>query len=265
MALMADAATRWRNALEAWAVPDEILARAPESPWSFPPALFRAGHHPHDHGDTPSHRRALDALPDGGSVLDVGVGGGAGSLPLAVRAAHITGVDQSEDMLAAFAEAAGAAGVSHAEVHGSWPEAAVVAPQDVVVCHHVFYNAPRLDAFARALTKAARRRVVAELTAVHPASTLNDLWMHFHGLARPEGPTYEDAVAVLREAGLQPEVEVWHRPPRRHAAPRTELVAFVRRRLCLPAELDPEIDELLGDEPVWSPQEIATLWWDGDA
>ena len=35
---------------------------------------------------TPTTRRALEALPEGGSVLDVGVGGGATSLPLAGRA-----------------------------------------------------------------------------------------------------------------------------------------------------------------------------------
>ena len=71
---MTDAAERWQAELAGWAIPDEILAQAPESPWGFPPELFAA---PPDPIDTPSRDRALEALPPGGSVLDVGCGGGA--------------------------------------------------------------------------------------------------------------------------------------------------------------------------------------------
>ena len=58
-------------------------------------------------------------------------------------------------------------------------------------------NTPSLDAFARALTEHARRRVVMELTATHPLSTMNELWVRFHGLARPDRPTADDAQEVL--------------------------------------------------------------------
>ena len=258
---MSDAEQRWAAALAEWAIPPEILARAPESPWGFPPALF-------DHSDaepyTPSHRRAAEALPSGGTLLDVGVGAGASSLPLAGRAGCIVGVDSSADMLRSFARAADERGVDHREVRGAWPGVAADAGiADVVVCHHVFYNTPELGPFAEALTRAARRRVVVEMTATHPAAALNPLWHHFHGLARPQGPVWEDALAVLRTLGLEPEVERWSRPPRRHRAPRAELVAFVRRRLCLTSAHDAEIDAVLGEEPVWSPQDIVTMWWAG--
>ena len=32
---------RWREQLDGWAIPAEILAAAPESPWGFPVGLFR--------------------------------------------------------------------------------------------------------------------------------------------------------------------------------------------------------------------------------
>lgn len=256
------AAARWTEALAAWAIPQEILDAAPESPWGFPPALFHRDPEHLGAPDTPSHRRALEALPDGGSVLDVGVGGGAGSLPLAPPAAEITGVDQGAAMLESFARAAREIGVKHSVIEGSWPDIASRAPRtDVVVCHHVFYNAPDLRAFVIALSDHARHRVVAELSERHPLVSLNDLWRHFHGGSRPEGPRAEDAQAVLAEAGIQAYLERFDRPPR-HRLERRDLVAFVRRRLCLSPDQDPEIDELLGDRQAITSGPVVALWWD---
>lgn len=254
------AAECWAKELDAWVIPARILDAAPESPWGFPPELFRftgaSG------AATPSSRRALEVLPQGGAVLDVGVGAGAGSLPLASRAGSITGVDESMDMLTAFRAAARRHGIEHRTVLGTWPE---VAPRagtaDVVVAHHVIYNVRDLASFCLALTGAARRRVVVESTERHPAEGLNDLWKHFHDIERPKGPTVGDAMAVLTEAGIEPEIERWTRPGRAADAPRSDVVAFVRRRLCLTEDRDAEIDQLLGNRSVLSSRAVATIWW----
>lgn len=252
------AAQRWADALAAWAIPDEILARAPESPWGCPPELFLPSD---EQPATPSFVRAREALPQGGSVLDVGCGAGAASLPLSPPAALVVGVDQSEAMLDAFREAASRRGVAVHAVAGRWPDVAgSVEPADVVVCHHVLYNVADLASFVVALDAHARRRVVVEITARHPLVATAHLWRHFWGIDRPDGPTAHDAVAVLRECGIEPVVEEWERPPRRHAHDRRALVAFTRRRLCLPPERDPEVDALLPAEP--PPQPVVTLWWD---
>ncbi|MDP9241458.1 MAG: SAM-dependent methyltransferase, partial [Actinomycetota bacterium] len=88
------AADQWRDELASWAIPDEILAAASESPWGFPVELFRVADAVEPSmPDTPSRRRALEALPAGGSVLDVGCGGGAASLALAPPAGRLVGVD----------------------------------------------------------------------------------------------------------------------------------------------------------------------------
>jgi len=131
----------WADQLAAWAIPDHILAAAPESPWAFPPAIF-TGPDPAA-AASPSRRRSLEELPDGGTVLDVGVGGGAAGLGLAPPAGRIVGVDESADRLAAFITRAGEAGVTAEAVRGRWPDVSVaLAPADVVVCHHVFYTSP---------------------------------------------------------------------------------------------------------------------------
>ena len=258
---MTTASSRWAAALHAWAIPDDILKAAPESPWGFPPALFDAHEVP---SSTPSRRRAVEALPAGGSVLDVGVGAGAASLCLVPPARQLVGVDESAEMLARFTAAADAAdvGVDVRAIRASWPEAADQAGRsDVVVCHHVLYNVADVVPFVRALTSAARRRVVVELTAEHPQTALNPLWRHFHGLERPTGPTADDAAAVLEELGIRPEVERFSGPRRQAEVDRKDLVAFARRRLCLPAERDPEVDALLPENAGLPRRELACLWW----
>jgi SAM-dependent methyltransferase len=255
------AAEHWASELAAWAIPDHIMSQAPESPWAFTPALFRPPAEPTP--DTPSRVRAREALPEGGSVLDVGCGGGAAGLALVPPAGRVTGFDQSQELLDLFTSRASELGIEFEAVQGSWPEdAAGVGPADVVVTHHVAYNVPDLAGFAAELTSHARNRVVMELSSFHPRYDVNHLWRHFWDVDRPEGPTADDAVAVLLEAGIRPTEE---RAPRStRSINRETRVASVRRYLCLPAERDAEIDALLGDD-VFAMGEVVTLWWDGSA
>jgi hypothetical protein len=88
----------------------------------------------------------------------------------------------------------------------------------------------------------------------HPMAWLDPLWVRFHGLHRPPPATTDDAVAVLRELGVEPEVIRWERrtPPRQDPA-------WVARRLCLPPEREPEIAAALGE--LVRPRIAATLRW----
>ncbi len=269
--LRTDTAARyWADALAAWAIPQEILDAAPDpTPWRFSPAVFAwtperaAAEGP---VVTASRARALEALPEGGTVLDVGAGGGRASIPLSPPAGLVVAVDSSAELLEAFREAAEREGVPHRTVQGQWPDVAgQVEVTDVVVCHNVFYNVANLEPFARALTDHARRRVVVELTVTHPASNLNDAWRALHGIDRPTTPTAHDAVAVLEEMGLDVAWEESERrlaPETRH---RADVVAHARKRLCVGPERDAEIDALLGDASEQPLRRILTIWWDGAA
>ena len=273
---MDDPLARWRAQLEAWAIPEEILAAAPESPWGFPVGLFRKRAERAGTGrQTPSNREAARWLPPGGSVLDVGAGAGAASLPLAGVAGRLVAVDESAAMVEAFLAAATGAGARAEGVQGRWPEvAAQVGPADVVVCHHVLYNVADLALFANALSDHAHRRVVVELTDRHPLVGLAPLWRRFHGLERPSGPTAGDAAAALEALGLDPERQDWESGDRLGFDRFEDLVAFTRRRLCLPADRDPAAPEALlaaGTRQaggVWvgaGPRLLSTLSWAGAA
>jgi SAM-dependent methyltransferase len=271
-----DPLAAWQTQLAAWAIPEEILAAVPDSPWELPVGLFRSrADQARVRPPTPSDQEAARWLPDRGTVLDVGAGGGAASLPLAGRAASLVAVDESAGMLEAFRAAAAAAAVAGETVQGRWPDvAASVGPADVVVCHDVLYNVPDLDRFAGALTDHARRRVVVQLTGRHPLVDEAPLWRRFHGLERPTGPSADDAEAVLRALGLEVERQDWTAGPRTSFASFEDLVEFLRRRLCLPREREAElaavlaadrIDDERGTRLRRPPRTAVTLAWPGTA
>lgn len=253
----------WSQALASWAIPDGILAQAPEDPWRLPVALFE----PTEQALlTPSHRRALEALNPGDSVIDVGAGRCAMSLPLRPPAARIIAVDGAPEMLENSP--------ADVTILGRWPEVAAQAGEAaVVVCGHVLYNVPDLAPFVLALDKAATRRVVIEITDSHPRNRAveRDLWQHFWGIQRPTGPTWEDATAVMREAGLQPAVDHWQSEQRGGFPNLEDLVSWMRRTVCLAPSREAEVRDIVMRHTVerdgrWQlstePRSLTTIWWD---
>ena len=253
---------RWRAALADWAIPPPILAQAKEDPWMLPVWLFE----PDDAALTASHRRALEALEDGDDVLDVGAGRCAMSRPLRPPARRIIAVDSQPSMLDNSP--------ADRTVLGGWPNVAEqVGYAAVVVCGHVLYNVPDLAPFVEALSSAARRRVVVEITESHPRNRQpeRELWKHFWGIDRPTGPTWEDARDVIQATGAHPSVEVWESDQRGSFPTLDDLVTMMRRTVCLEPSRDTEVRAIVLRHAVehkgrWrmsgQPRRLVTLWWD---
>jgi SAM-dependent methyltransferase len=258
------AGERWRDQLQQLAIPEHILRAAAANPHGFSVALFSAlATEAVRQPLSPTHERASERLPDGGRVLDVGCGGGAGSLPLIPPAARLIGVDQSAGMLDVFAKGARQRGAEVTTVEGTWPDVAGATPiADVVVCLHVVYNVADLEPFVRALTAHARTRVVLEFTASHPLAWMRPYWQRIHHIDRPPGPTSDDALAVLAAAGLTVHHERWRRSRSLRDAPLEAQVDFIRTRLGLGPERDTELAALIDDIGLPDTREVVTAWWD---
>ena len=267
---------RWRDDLSGWAIPGHILAGVSEDPWVLHREMFaRRADRVHQAPSGPSYQRAWDALDPPGSVLDVGSGAGAACIPLLPRTTALTAVDADKEMLELLASRASALAGRVRLVQGQWPDVArEAAPADLVTCFNVVYNVPDLLPFLAALTASARRLVVLEMTAEHPLVSMNDLWLRFHGLRRPDGPTADDLLRILAAMGTTAGYERWQRDSGPDYASFAELVEVTRRRLCLPPERTPEVARAL-EELDLDPErpadlgtnrrDVVTIWWAGSA
>lgn len=265
----------WGQALGEWAIPTEILDKAPRPPWGFPVARFAertdaalADPSGLTYNET---RRWLEA---GGSLLDVGAGVGYASLPLAPPATSLTAIDPGPGMLEAYAERARRRGVPFRTLEGRWPElAAEAGSHDVVVASHVFYDVADIGPFVDAMTASARRRVVVEHTTRHPLAWTAPLWLRFHNVVRPTRPTSTDLEAVLHEHDVR---DLICTPWVRHdgyGEGDADRVSLVTRRLCLPEDREPEVADALRELDATSAAasdgsrgtDVVTMSWAGTA
>lgn len=253
------AVEKWTQALAEWAIPQEIIDAASENPWIHPPVLFQV---PERIETTFSHARAAEALPIGGSVLDVGCGGGIAAFAVTPPSAHVIGVDHQGEMLEMFTSNASSRGVSSEVFAGFWPAIAEHVPKaDVVVSHHVAYNVADIAPFLHALNRHAKNRVVIEIPTHHPLTNMSAAWKFFWNLDRPTTPSAMDLVGVLEEIGMRAHWHIWSGPMREPAEIDQES-EFLRIRLCLPPERLGEVKDFLRQHPMPSQRELATIWWD---
>lgn len=249
----------WRSSLAAWSIPEEILSQAPEDPWIHPPVMFQI---PQEIEESISHERAREVLHAGDSILDIGCGGGIAAFAVTPPAAHVIGVDHQIEMLEMFRENAQNRGITSEIFEGFWPDISDVVPAaDVVTTHHVVYNVPSIEDFILAMSSHARKRVVIEMPQRHPLTTAAPLWKHFWNLDRPIDPTPDQLMDVLKELGIEANLELWDGSMRTEADLASQ-AHFSRIRLCLPESREGEVLEFLQTQPKVAIRNLATIWWD---
>jgi SAM-dependent methyltransferase len=253
------ASEAWSLALSEWSIPKEILDQAPESPWIHPAALFNI---PDVIEMTPAHKLARELMPESGTVLDIGCGGGLAAFATTPPAIKVIGVDHQEDMLEMFESNAKKRGVNAQTFLGFWPAVADEVPMaDVVTVHHVVYNVSEIVPFITALNSHARKRVVIEMPVEHPLSTMRAAWKHFWNLDRPTKPTPDDLMAVLVEMGITARIKYFTGEMRNEKA-LEDATKFMRIRLCLPIEKEGEVRDFFANEKLSSARELAVIYWD---
>ena len=264
-------ADRWRVQLEAWRIPDDLLAAVEESPYGWPQRFWKRRSAVAVDAPEPHTLQVVrNLLDDRGSVLDVGAGRGRASLPLAREGHHLTAVERDPGMAAGLVADAADLGVEVHLFELPWPEAAASVPRaDVVMSAHVVYDVPDIVPFLTAMIDHAAEAVVIELSERHPWAGLAPYYRALHGLERPDGPTAEDFAAVVSDiVGHPPHVETWTRQGGLYFEDWDELREMFGRRLVLPRRRWAELDDLLDVTEVdgrlyvgGEVRELVTVWW----
>lgn len=269
---MSDAALRWREQLEAWALPDDLLATAEDDPYGWPQALWKRRSEGAGVVETPTTEVVARLLGERGTLVDIGAGRGRVSLRFGVAGHLLVAVEPDPGMAAGLAEDAAAAGVAVQIIQERWPEAAEdVPPAAVVMSAHVVYDVADIGPFLSAMDRAAIAGVVVEMSDTHPWSDLAPLYRQIHGLERPDGPSVDDLAEVVREVlGIEPTVARWSRPGQLWFESWDEICDFYGRRLVVPRAERPGLRSLLAERVVdldgrlvvgENERRLVTIWW----
>lgn len=182
----------------------------------------------------PFLRRLRTATHASSRVIDVGAGTGRFALSLASSVGHVTAVDPSEAMLTVLQRDSVQRGVANVTtVQARWEDTEIPIA-DVAFSAFALTLVRDARPFLVKLDAAARDHAFLYLGAFCTDAVLDPLWRHFHGTPRVPGPSYLDAVAVLRELGIAPEVKVVEVPNRRRFATIGEAVEEYRDGLMAP-------------------------------
>jgi SAM-dependent methyltransferase len=183
------------------------------------------------------------------TVLDIGAGTGRFAIALAPRVAEVIAVDPSEEMLRILRRRARQQGIRNIRtVQARW-EDAEVDDADVAFSSYVLTLVADAPRFVRKLDSHARRHAFLYVGAFVADAVFDPFWRRFHGRPRRPGATWLDAVAVLQEMGIEPDVEVVELPYRARFATVDEAVEDYGDQLLVPEapEARAELARLLGD------------------
>lgn len=153
--------------------------------------------------------RILGSVTPQSTVLDIGAGSGALTIPLAGAAKSVTAVEPSSGQIARLLESANASGISNLSViRKRWEEISLeeIGTFGIVTAGYCL----QMEDIRTALEK-MRRAACERVFIVHFAGhdMLDDL-ARITGRFDP-GPDHRDLMAVLFEMGYRPEVEIIRR------------------------------------------------------
>jgi hypothetical protein len=132
---------------------------------------------------------------------------------------------------------------------------------DLVISHHVAYNVSDIGGYITSLTTHAARQVIVELPDKHPTLPMSPLWKHFWDLDRPTEPSAALFAEIVRARGYSPTLERFSRAPRKPQLDNDAYIAFVRTRLCLSPDRDPEVADALRRFGLTESADVATVHW----
>ena len=233
----------WRQMVETEHAQSEEMRGVvppPDDHWRPYAAQFRADPH---RSDDPLVNRLSEIVAANQTVMDVGAGGGRLALPLALRCRSVVAVEPSASMSSVLSQQAEEYGIKNVSlVQARWEEAQV-EPTDVVLCAHVVYTVRDIAAFLSKLDAHANRLVLIILYNAPPQSQIYPLWQQVHGRKRLPLPSLPELLEVLRELGVDPDIDTLPDQNPRGIDSFEQAVEQLSRRLYLAAG-SPEAERL---------------------
>ena len=201
-----DWATIWRELVEASRAPADMSVRngdwwarrhrhqrPPEERWKRPNMFLS---------------QVLERLEPTSTVIDVGAGTGAWTIPLAEHAARVTAVEPSAYMMEILQERAKRAGLDNVAFIAARWEDIDVEPHSVVICSHGMYASPEIVPFFKKMHCAATRSCHLVMRVTSRNGAYQDLWRQLKGIAKPEEPHLIVAYNILHTLGIHANVVV---------------------------------------------------------
>ena len=143
------------------------------------------------------------------TVLDIGAGTGALTLPLAKKVKKVVSIEPSAGMLDYLKNAASKENIENIEfINNTWEDANISGQYDIIVCSHALY-------FITDMKKSLQRMIdmtgkyLFLMIGIHESNDrYGGIWKIIKGTPYKPGPDYINIYNLLREMGWYPEVQI---------------------------------------------------------
>ena len=148
---------------------------------------------------------------------------------------HLVAVEPSSSMGEVLRQQASECAIENVSLVESTWEKAEVEAADLVLCVHVLYVVPEIEAFVRKLEAHARERVLVVLYRAPPQSQTYPLWKKIHREERLGLPSLPEFQEVLSQLGIDAQLDMLPALPPRGFDDHQQALEQLSRRLYLAA------------------------------
>jgi len=134
-------------------------------------------------------------------ILDIGVGNGRWTIPIARVAKNVTAVEPSDSMVNMLRENIASAELNNIQILQATWEEAVVVPHDIVVSSHAIYSIPDFSTCILKMEKSARERCYLALRLPPYNGIIGELSLQIYG-HRHDSPNAIIAYNALYSMGI---------------------------------------------------------------